>query len=216
MRGVVTFVFDDGYERVYQNAVPLLRQHKFPAVFALPLEGRKLAKTEQRKIKPWPEWVSIKSEGHELASHSVTHPDLTKCADEALARELAEPARILGSKTLVYPGGSFDDRVVETARQYYTAGRGVKRGFETIPPRDPMRLKSINWSRRNWRVWKANLFALWAWLTNRWLIETFHMIDGDDEPMVHTVKTADLARHMALVAKLPVRVQTIRAVMEKI
>lgn len=212
MRGVVTLVFDDGYERVYQNVVPLLRQYTMPAVFALPLEGKQLEKTEQRKIKPWPEWLHLKNEGHELASHSVTHPNLTKRAGEELEYELAEPVRALGATTIVYPGGSFDDRVVESAAKYYKAGRTVWYGYETIPPRDPMRLKSFNYSRRNWRVWKANLRVLWAWLTNGWLIETYHMIDGTDQPMVHAVKTSHLARHLGFIAKLPIAVKTIQQV----
>lgn len=213
-RGIVTFVFDDGYEKVYQNVLPLLRAHHFPGVFAVPLEGASLEKTEQRKIRPWRDWLSLVSEGHELASHSVTHTQLTKLTDEQLARELAEPAAAMGAVTLVYPGGAFDDRVVSAASGYYKVARTVIRGFETIPPRDLMRLHSFNWSRRNWRVWKANLLVLWAWLTNSWLIETYHMVDNDELEKRHTVATVEFARHLAFTARLPIAVQTIRDVVK--
>lgn len=213
-RGIVTLVFDDGYERVYQNAVPLLRRYRMPAVFALPLNAQKLEKTEQRKIRPWQQWMHLRDEGYEVAAHSENHPNLTKLAPDQLDRELRVPHESLEATTLVYPGGALDDTVVEAAARYYTAGRTVHYGLETIPPREPMRLLSYNFSRNNFRVWKANSLAAWAWVTHRWLIETYHMIDDSDEQMVHTVRTKDLERHLQFVSRLPIQVKTIQQVIE--
>lgn len=213
-RGVITFVFDDGYKRVYELVLPLLRSFNLPAVFALPIDGAKLQRTEQRAVKPWPEWLPIQKEGHEIASHSISHPNLKNISDEALETELRESAKILDASTIVYPGGAFDERVIKTAAQYYTAGRTVLYGFETLPPRMPLALQSYNFSKNNFSVVRANTLALWACITGRWLIETYHMIDDKESAMVHSVVRNDLKQHMGFVKRLPVAVKTIRSVME--
>lgn len=212
-RGVITLVFDDGYEAVYNSVVPLLRRYRTPAVFALPLNSKKLEATEQHKIKPWQEWQHLRDEGHELAAHSVTHTNLTKLSDEELRVELKNPSITLQTTTLIYPGGAFDDRVAHSAASYYIAARTTQRGFETLPPQNSLQLKTFNFTRNNFTVLKANVFALWACITNSWLIETYHMINENDREMIHTVRTHKFAKHLQFINKLPVKIQTIQDVM---
>ena len=215
-RGVITFVFDDGYERVYKNVLPILNKHNMPGVFALPLDGSAVEKSERARenpfqpIRPWQEWLAIQHEGHEIASHSNTHPDLTTLTEHELNSEIAYPAQTLNATTFVYPGGGHNDTVVEATKAHYAAARTVLRGFETLPPKNPWRLKTFNFSRNNFTLLKANMFAVWAYLTNSWLIETYHMIHDDTSEMVHTVKTNDFKKHVAFIARLPIAVKTIK------
>lgn len=219
-RGVVTFVFDDGYQKAYENALPILDKHKLPGVFALPIDGSKLEQSQHRYVKKpqtvrsWKDWLHIRNKGHEIAAHSVTHTNLTKVSTEQLEQELKESKERLNAESFVYPGGAHNDTVIEETRTYYKAARTVRRGFETIPPKDPYRLKTFNYSRNNYSVWKANFFTFWAWLTNAWIIETYHMVDIDDSEMVHTVKTSELEQHVAFVAWLPIKVKTLRDVLK--
>lgn len=199
MRGLVTLVFDDGYEAIFQHVVPLLNQLKMPGVFAIPLNAP----------YPWQRWLTIRERGHEIAGHSMTHRDFTTLTPEELERELLEPAQQLGAKTLVYPGGAHNDEVIRAARNYYTAARTVRRGFESLPPSDPFRLKTINWSKRNFSLTKANLFVFWAWLSNTWLIETYHQIDDHQRDMLHTVSMRDFSEHVKFIKRLPIAVKTI-------
>ena len=208
-RGHITIVFDDGYELVYQNTVPLLKKYKIPAVFAISINGNKIEKTEERKVRPWHQWLHLADEGFEIASHSVNHPNLTKLNKNQLDQELDDSARKLNASTIIYPGGAVNDEVAAIANKYYKAGRTVHYGFESLPPKEPMRLKSYNFSRNNFSVLKANLLALYAWLTNSWLIETYHMIDDNDVSMVHSVKTKDLAKHLKFLSRLPINKATI-------
>lgn len=208
-RGVITFVFDDGYERVYQNAVPLLNKYNLKGVFALPINGKKLERNEHRTIRPWQNWLDVKQRGHEIASHSVSHTNITRLDSVSLEQELQESKNSLQATTFVYPGGALNDDVVRAVSKHYTAARTVIRGFETLPPKNLWQLRSFNWRRTNFSPWKANLLALWAYLTNSWLIETFHMVDDNDTQMAHTVRTRNLDKHLAFVAKLPVTVKTI-------
>lgn len=209
-RGAVTFVFDDGYEHIFQDVVPLLEAHQFPGVFATPLRGDIVAQTENYPTTSWQEWKTLVQRGHEVAAHSITHRNLTSLTDAELVAELLEPASALQATTLIYPGGASDARVRELVAHHYQAARTVAHGFETLPPRDRYQLKTYNFTRKNFSVWKANLLAFWAWVTGQWLIETYHIVTDEQTTALHAVSKADFARHLVFVKRLPISVRTIR------
>lgn len=208
-RGVVTFVFDDGYDVVYRQVVPLLDRYGMPGVFAVPLNGQAVAERERRPVVPWAAWLKL-NDRHEIAAHSVSHVNLTTLSGPTLEDELRLPAQQLQATTLVYPGGAFDEAVVAAARRYFRAGRTVVRGLEQLPPRDPMRLHTINFTRRNFSVWRANAWVVAALLTGSWLIETYHLVDDYEQEAMHAVPLRDFSRHVAFVQRLGLPVQTIR------
>ncbi|MBI1833810.1 MAG: polysaccharide deacetylase family protein [Candidatus Andersenbacteria bacterium] len=213
-RGVITFSFDDGYSQTYENVLPILNQHEMPGVFALPLNSARVEAKEGRSIRPWSAWLDLTKHGHEIAAHSINHVDLTKITAEQLTQELAEPVQKLAAKTLVYPGGAHNDNVRKATAQHYSAARSLVRGLETTPPTDPYKIRSFDFTRRNFRVWKANLLAIWAVVSNKWLVETFHIVDNSEHEKEHTISTDDFARHVAFVSKLPIAVKTIQQVIE--
>lgn len=214
-RGIVTFTFDDGYQKVFETVSALLEKYQMRGVFALALNHAEIERTEKRPVTPWQEWMKIKSRGHEIAAHSVNHVNLTQLPPEQLDQELREPQEKLGATTLVYPGGAYNDQISAIAKQFYSAGRTVVRGFEKTSPQNPLQLKSYNWTRHNFSVPKANLLALWTYLTNSWLIETFHMIDDNGTDLIHSVKTSDLDKHLKFVSKLPLHVGTIQEIISR-
>jgi peptidoglycan/xylan/chitin deacetylase (PgdA/CDA1 family) len=213
-RGAITFVFDDGYESTYTNVLPLLHQYNFPGVFALPLKTEKLQTQENRQIRPYEKWQDIQKHGHELAAHSITHADLTKLEPKDLTHELTVPARTLPATTLIYPGGAHNDNVVEEAKKIYSAARTVRKGFESLPPQNPWQLKTYNFTRKNFSAAKANLLALLAFLTNSWLIETFHIVDNEEKEKTHAVSEDDFAAHLAFVQRLSIQVATIAQIIK--
>jgi peptidoglycan/xylan/chitin deacetylase (PgdA/CDA1 family) len=213
-RGAVTLVFDDGYEQVYQQVLPLLRQYRMPAVFALPLETEKLTKTTGQVMRPWQDWQELSSQGYELAAHSVSHVDLTTLDDIQLDEELHKAQQAFGATTLVYPGGAVNEKVFTKVAQYYSAARGLKRGFEALPPKDPLLLHSYDFTRRNFTPLKANALALWAYLSGSWLIETYHVVDDSEAKLKHTVRLQDLKRHLQFLSRLPIAVRTIHEVVK--
>lgn len=214
-RGQVTFVFDDGYEQTYDHVLPLLRHFNCVGVFALPLNLENLQKQTNHPLKPYQQWQAITSAGHEIAAHTVTHRDLTTLTANELEHELVEPAKVLGATTIVYPGGGVNTNVARLAHKYYQAGRTVKRGFETLPPADPMQLHSFDYTRYNFQLIKANTRALWAYITNHWLIETYHLVTAQDTTMTHTVQVEDLRSHLHFISRLPITVATIKGTIEQ-
>lgn len=211
-RGVITLVFDDGYEGVYTDVVPLLRRWQIPAVFAVPLDAQAVSRTEARPTVPWQQWQSIVSEGHELAAHGITHRSFTRLSSEELERELRVPAATLSATTLVYPGGGTSAAVKSAVGAHYKAARGTQYGFELLPPRDPFGLHTVNYTRHNFSLARANWRALWACATNRWLIETYHLVDDNEREAVHSVSLSELTRHLDFMRRLPIRFATIKQI----
>jgi len=123
---VAVLTFDDGFRNWVTNALPLLQDLDVRASFyACPgwyggrhpevtgPEGELLDAAGLRRLH---------DAGMEVASHSMSHPDLRKLDDETLETELArsraEIETVTGGpcRTFAYPYGLFDDRVKSAAQ----------------------------------------------------------------------------------------------------
>jgi peptidoglycan-N-acetylglucosamine deacetylase len=118
----VTFSFDDGITQDIR-LVQLLNQYQLKGTFNIntglakrgltfPIDHVTVDHLDLR------ECIDL-YQGHEVAIHSVTHPDLTKLSDKDIVDELKEDRKVI-EKTfgytpvgMAYPYGTFDDRVVE-------------------------------------------------------------------------------------------------------
>lgn len=211
-RGCVSLVFDDGYTHIFETIVPLLKQHNISATFAIPLDHHALAAQTGLPFTPWEQWLTLQSDHFEIAAHAIHHTDLTRLSATELESELKEPAQKLAATTLVYPGGATNDSVTTLAQKYYQAGRTTRRGFETLPPHNSLRLHTFNFTRHNFSPFKANMLALWASLTNSWLIETYHLVTDQPTDLKHAVNQTDFTHHLKFLTHLPIAVRTIRDV----
>lgn len=211
-RGCLSFVFDDGYSSVFVDIVPMLQRYGFPAVFAVPIQKEALEQESGLPVTPWQEWRALSAQGFEIAAHSLTHTNLARLSALQLTTELMQPQQLLEATTLVYPGGAYSNEVVSEAAKYYSAARTVEKGFEQLPPRDPMRLHTYNFTRNNFSVFRANALATLAWLRNMWLIETFHYVGEPGTAYTHAITQHQLHTHLSFVKKLPLAVRTIRQV----
>lgn len=121
----VIITFDDGWDDIYHEAYPILREHGQVATFFIStnwidnLEG----------TVEWPQIKEMSDGGMEFGSHSSTHPYLTQSEPEMLTWELKASKTALEKATgktitaLAYPFGLYDDRVIAAAREigYLTA-----------------------------------------------------------------------------------------------
>lgn len=79
--------------------------------------------------RPWADLMSfdqirtLQQDGHEIGSHSLTHPFMVRCSDAELERELHESRRILEAelgapvRSFCYPDGNCDARTERAAAQ---------------------------------------------------------------------------------------------------
>jgi len=133
--GRVAFLtFDDGFRDSFETALPLLREHGFPAfVFVLPplLDGggpfewpEMLADRERHaatmRSVDWTMLEQMKEGGFEVGSHTLTHSHLPRLGGERLREELwdsrvAIRERLGSCDTLAYPFGEWSPEVAAAA-----------------------------------------------------------------------------------------------------
>jgi peptidoglycan/xylan/chitin deacetylase (PgdA/CDA1 family) len=117
----VVLTFDDGFEDVHTEVLPLLAARGMKAtVFPIAAQiggawhGDVFGGTRHASKQQLREMADL---GIEIGSHTLTHADLTMLGDAALRRELRESKRILEDAvggpvtSLSFPYGSFDARV---------------------------------------------------------------------------------------------------------
>ncbi len=157
----VVFTFDDAFECLHRNALPLMATRGVPAtLFAV---SGNLGRVPAWQIHPsHPEasepCMSAKSlqraaqsSGISIGSHTATHPRLSTLDDESLHRELRESRAVLEELLgrnvieLALPHGDYSDRVLEAATQAgyttvltlehdcATSSRGVLGRFSVSP-----------------------------------------------------------------------------------
>ncbi len=112
---VLALTFDDGPDPVLTPRVlDLLQKYKAKATFFV--VGQK-AERNPGLVKRMVE------EGHEVANHSYTHPDLTRLQPAGILAELQKASDAIQAATgkspawFRPPGGDFDDRLVEAANR---------------------------------------------------------------------------------------------------
>jgi len=133
----LAITFDDGYRSVLELALPILSRLGLPATVFVPTDfpGTQELMTwpgidgwlngpYRSELMPmsWQELGVLVAAGWEVGSHTRSHPRLTALDDAALAAELIESRHRceqqlgIACRSLAYPYGDHDDRVVEAAR----------------------------------------------------------------------------------------------------
>ena len=125
----VTFSYDDAVTQDIR-LIELLNKYNLKCTFNINSEllGKKgiIYRNNLRisHYKVHPDDVKRIYEGHEVAAHSLTHPDLTICDDAEVIRQVEEDRRRLSEMVgyevvgMAYPGGTSDDRVAGLIREH--------------------------------------------------------------------------------------------------
>ncbi len=134
----VAFTFDDAYASVREHALPILADAGYPGTIFVPTDfpGRPGPMVwpgiDQWEHGPhaaeltcltWDELRELSAAGWEIGPHGKSHPHMPELDDEMLREELEGARRRceeeLGApcRSLAYPYGEHDDRVVEAVRR---------------------------------------------------------------------------------------------------
>lgn len=149
----VVLSVDDGYHTVFTNIYPLLKQYRMPMTLALIGDylrggspsyqpaGGFLRRSEVREM--------LDSCDIEIASHSLSHPFLTRLDSVSAWKEIHDSKLLLESLfgvevvSFVYPYGDLDNRVVRMVKAAgYRMGRAVRSGRFDLAG-DPWRLPTV-------------------------------------------------------------------------
>lgn len=131
----VVLTFDDGFTNFYEAAWPVLKRHNFTAtlfVVSGHVGGRNdwappPAHLGLRALLSWGQITELAASGMEIGSHTRTHPDLRRCSDAEVARELTgsrmeiEDQLSRQVRTFAYPFGAVSAVAQQLAAQEYIA-----------------------------------------------------------------------------------------------
>ncbi len=176
---LVTLTFDDGYDNQYTQTMPLLEQYGFDSTqFIITDDLGLTGYLTDAQVE------ALYQAGNEIASHTVTHDDMTTQTATQLNTEMGQSQSVLqgiiGSKVtdLAYPYGLYNTSVLTYTEKYYTAARGVENGYNSKDNFNPYDLKVQNIDDTTTTAQVADWIAQ-AEATNTWLIFVYHSVDPD-------------------------------------
>lgn len=130
--GMVTITLDDGWASQYTKARPALNARNIDATYAL---------MTQALAQGWGGYMTtaqaqtLVAEGNDIASHTLTHPDLTTLSSTQLTSELQDSQTWLVNNLglpavphFVVPFGRYNASVLTSIRQHYASSRTVSAG----------------------------------------------------------------------------------------
>ncbi len=125
-RGLVGLTFDDGYADFLDHAVPLLEKHRMTGTLYVVAgrlggandwdDGPRLPIMDADQVR------AVAAAGHEVGSHTMTHPRLAGADPADLVGEVVESRRVLEDVLqaevpgFCYPYGSYDAAAAEAVR----------------------------------------------------------------------------------------------------
>jgi peptidoglycan/xylan/chitin deacetylase (PgdA/CDA1 family) len=133
-RGLVSITFDDGWTSQYTNAFPLLKKYGLASTFYI-ISGEL---TNQPDYMTVPQIKALQTAGHEIASHSVSHRDLTTDSATQLTNEMKTSQATLQTQFDVkiphfaYPYGAYNAKTITEGLIYYQSQRSTDTGYNTI------------------------------------------------------------------------------------
>jgi peptidoglycan/xylan/chitin deacetylase (PgdA/CDA1 family) len=132
----VIITFDDGMQDAIDNAVPILKNSGFTAVFYISTDyvGKKSSwmlpeVNVEFQVIDWATVKSLDNMGFEVGSHTISHPHLDRISSDDCYRELTGSRRKLEEvlrhevRHMAYPFGDFNESVKTSTYEagYYTA-----------------------------------------------------------------------------------------------
>lgn len=206
-RGLVSVTFDDGWKSVHDVALPLLNQHSITSTqyIASGLVGTTGYMSRQ-------DILDFSVSGHEIASHSVNHLDLTQLSPKRLNAELKQSKiyleRLTGKTVTAFaaPYGAYNDTTINQIKRYYRSQRTSDVGFNTRVNFNRYQLRS------QYITPQTTLAEFQSWLDTAmtdksWLIVMYHNVD--ESGSAYSVSPAMLAQQLATVNAVGITAKTV-------
>ena len=134
--------FDDGYQSVYEEALPVLEGYGMPATVFLTVGQKGVARSRGRlpsltgrSMLSWKEIREMQRAGIDFGAHTLTHPDLTRISSEQVKAEVCEAKSIIEDvldapvTSFAYPYGRYNGRVREIVRGHFACACSDKLGL---------------------------------------------------------------------------------------
>jgi len=221
---MVSITFDDGWQSVYDRAVPLLDEHDF-----LTTQYVNASSIETPNYMKATEVQRMHEDGHEFAAHSYEHVDLTSISADRVREEMRKSEEALAAAgletdNLAPPYGRSDAQVDWYASKYFDIVRGTDQGINTRQNLNPHDLSVFYVTDETTQETLANALAETS-RVNGWLIFVYHQIatpestgtQKNDIVAVQSTITSDvLAAQLQLIDDSGIEVQPVARAFEQL
>jgi len=214
-RALVSLTFDDGWKSVREKALPILQQYKAPATGYI-LTGM---------VGLYPEYMNLADlrhlaeAGHQIASHSVKHSDLTKSRSRAVRREVRDSKEFLEKNGFgpildwASPYGYSNTASTEAVKAIYRSQRSAQSGFNSKDDFDVYALKVQN------IVLSTTAAEVQSWVEQAvrdktWLILLYHEVDTNDHE--YSTTPAQLESHLQIIKESGATIVTVDQALREI
>lgn len=177
-RPIITITFDDGAKINSTTMLPVLKEYGFKTTQCYMTE---ILANEEEQLSV----LEFYEDGHEICSHTTTHPFLTRISDEQVVQELSVSKSILegliGKNIVSFasPFGDYNAAVNARIAEYYSYHRTVDEGYNDSENLNLLRLRAQNMKPDT----KIEEFEAWinkAIQDKTWLIIVYHQVLPDD------------------------------------
>jgi peptidoglycan/xylan/chitin deacetylase (PgdA/CDA1 family) len=218
---LITVTFDDGFESIYETALPLLQKYGIHSTqYIIP------GTTDNHQYVSWKQVEQMQKGGHEIACHTMTHPDLTILSDADLDWQLRECKVELnqrfGSITdFASPYGSQNDRTIRAISKYFDSQRNTNgdptNGVSEVDVNTADNFNRYNiigvTVRHDTSVRELQELVAYAKATNGWVVLTYHQAD-EGTGSQFGVDPEKLERQFKYLSGTNVRIVTIREALQ--
>jgi peptidoglycan/xylan/chitin deacetylase (PgdA/CDA1 family) len=131
----IVLTFDDGYENIYDKALPILQRYGFGAtvfvvaghVDATNSWEQQVDRHGRRTMLSWDQLKDLADHDVEIGAHTLSHPDLSTLELEAVENEIVGSAEEISSKlnepvqTFAYPYGKISTETADVVERTFEA-----------------------------------------------------------------------------------------------
>lgn len=176
-KAAISYTFDDGCSNQFATALPMFEEFGFKMT---------LFTVSDWSADNWKALKSASAAGHEIASHTVTHPRLNTMSKEQQEIELKNSQKAIDSNipnskciTIAYPYCNAGD--IPLCEKYYIAARGCQGSIEKSTPGNFMNISSIVCGNLGSITTMENFSKRYeeAAASNGWCVLLLHGIDND-------------------------------------
>lgn len=213
-RALLSLTFDDGHEDNATTALPLLNQYGFKTTQCYAstyIEGQPQSVIDGV--------LAFKNAGHEICSHTVTHPFLSQLSTQDVDYELSHSKNYLEQITgqpitsFASPYGDYSPSVITEIKKYYTSHRSVDEGYNSQDNFDAYNLRVQNILDTTTAAEVASWIAH-AQADNTWLILVFHRVANDPGP--YDTYTQVFAEQLKAISDSGITVKTMGSALDEV
>jgi len=211
---LLTLTFDDGHEDNVTNALPLMNQYG--------IKSTQCFMTQAIKDDPVVGVQNVKAfsgSGHEICSHTVTHPMLTSLTSANLTKELKDSQTYLQSiigkpvTNFASPYGDYNASVNTQIKKYYTSHRTVDEGYNSKDNFDIYRIRVQN------ILSTTSAAQVQAWIDQAkadktWLVLVYHRVGANPEEF--DTDPAMFRQHIDVIRNAGITIKTYQQALDEL